>query len=351
MKLVSEMCNNKSSRIRFESSSPNGILLFKEICSPTIVVYSNKLVAHLAQVSSLAASKTASVQSVSSIGNENDDDDKEDAKKKEYAACYRAAALCIDPLTNCLSGDFINFSVFGLYGDKCFESALQGAMQVIFSVTPEEVIRFQKLSKSFFCFFEALSRTEPGVVCSFSSASFLRMCSFLLVGLSSMDAMTTTWCCNILSFIFSYYLRARSRPVGSTARTTATAFEANLSQQPVIFARLFDTLFNIILFSDCQFLYTIARPLQQMFSIAPQQFAETKARFVNCQPSETLRSQLLSAFDKLEKDIGSPASRMLSRSTSPSLIQKSKDNFAQSIVAFSSSIKPFISGCVSPSIP
>jgi len=325
--------------------------LFKDICSPTVVVYSSKLVNHLVQVAAVTASNRAptSVSAVS-MGNEREEE-LEEAKKKEYAAHYRGVALCVDPLNNCLSGEFINFSVFALYGDKCFEAALQGALQVIFTVAPEEVIRFPKLSKSCFSFFEALSRTQPGVVCSLSNESFLKMFSFLLVGLSSLDSITSSCCCNILTNIFTYYLRARSRPVGSSARNAATAFEGNLSSQPALFSRLFGTLFSIILFGECQYLYTIARPLQQMYTIAPQQLTETKALFVNCQPSETLRNQLLAAFNDLEKEIGTPTSTALARSTSPSLMQKSKDSFAQSVVSFASSIKQFISGCVCPTLP
>lgn len=269
-------------------------------------------------------------------------------QKREYAAHYRGVALCLDPLTNCLCGEFLNFGVFALYGDPCFEAALQAALQVVFTVAPDEVVRFPKLAKSCFGFFDALSRGQPAVLCALDSTLFAKVAAFLLAGLPALDASTSSCCCSILTNVFAFYLRARARPAGSPSRAAAAAFEASLAAHPQLFARLFDTLLGIVLFSDCQYLYTVSRPLQQMCTVAPQQLADSRARFVAAQPSDALRAQLLAAFAALEADVGAPASTALVRSTSPALVQKSKDTFAQAIVAFAAAVKPFISGCVPP---
>ena len=368
MKLVGEMCNNRAARIRFDTSSPNGILLFKDICSPTVVTYARRLVNHLAQQQQQQQQQQqlATARSSSSAagvitpdtglalgggrrGTEEEEREEEEARqKREYAAHYRGVALCLDPLTNCLCGEFLNFGVFALYGDACFEAALQSALQVVFTVAPDEVVRFPKLAKSCFGFFDALSRSQPAVLCALDSALFAKVAAFVLAGLPALDASTSSCCCSILTNVFAFYLRARARPAGSPARAAAAVFEASLAAHPQLFPRVFDTLVGIVLFSDCQYLYTLSRPLQQMCTIAPQQLAATKARFAAAQPSAALRTQLLAAFDALEADIGAPGSTALVRSTSPALVQKSKDTFAQSVVAFAAAVKPFISACVPP---
>ena len=271
-------------------------------------------------------------------------------QKREYAAHYRGVALCVDPLTNCLCGEFLNFGVFALYGDPCFEAALQGALQVVFTVAPDEVVRFPKLAKACFGFFDALSKSQPAVLCALDGALFAKVGAFLLAGLPALDASTSSTCCSILTNIFGFYLRARARPAGSPSRAAAAVLEATLAAHPALFARLFDTLVGIVLFSDCQYLYTLARPLQQMCTIAPQQLADTRERFVAAQPSDALRTQLRAAFATLEADIGAPGSAALVRSSSPALAQKSRDTFAQSVVAFAAAVKPFISACVPPSL-
>ena len=380
MKLVAEMCNNRAARIRFDTSSPNGILLFKDICSPAVVAYSRSLVEHLTRfVSSsgrgdgngngngMNSTTTTTVITpdrgfMGSGGNGNGNEwnnmseeeameskEKEEArKKKEYDEHYRGVALCLDPLTNCLCGDYLNFGVFALYGDPCFEAALQGALAVVCTVAPEEVVRFPKLAKSVYGFFDALARGQPGVLCALDPALFAKVAAFLLAGLSALDAATSSGCCSVLASVFAFYLRARARPAGSPSRAAAAGLEASLAARPRLFARLFDALVAIALFSDCQYLYTLARPLQHMCAVAPQQLADTQARFAACQPSDALRAQLGAAFAAFAADIGAPGSAALVRSSSPALVQKSKDTFAQSLVAFVAAVKPFISGCVQP---
>merc|ERR1719453_1089534 len=86
LKFVAELVFNKGQRLTFDFSSPNGILLFRET-SKVLVTYGNAILA-------------TSVVS--------------DA----YMEKYKGISICLSALKNALSGSYVNFGVFMLYGDS-----------------------------------------------------------------------------------------------------------------------------------------------------------------------------------------------------------------------------------------
>lgn len=79
---------NKSTRLSFECSSPNGILLFREV-SQIVVTYGMRL-----------PKETAT-----------------DA----YGSRYKGIWICMQIMTRCLGGNYINFGVFDLYKDPVLD--------------------------------------------------------------------------------------------------------------------------------------------------------------------------------------------------------------------------------------
>ena len=103
-KFLSELSFSKSSRIKFESSSPNGILLFRFI-SESIVSYGSKISTH------------------------NITSDKE-----IYDHKYKGIWLCLQTLSRCLTGSFCNFGVFTLYKDPALDNSLNTIFHLLFSI-------------------------------------------------------------------------------------------------------------------------------------------------------------------------------------------------------------------------
>jgi exportin-7 len=86
LKFLSEFVQNKTQRLTFDSSSPNGILLFREV-SKALMTYGRHV---------LTMAPPAS---------------------DPYGRRYKGIWICFQILTRSLSGNYVNFGVFELYGD------------------------------------------------------------------------------------------------------------------------------------------------------------------------------------------------------------------------------------------
>ena len=112
LKFLAEFVLNKSQRLTFDASSPNGILLFRQV--------SKALVAHGTRA--LAAPPPADV----------------------YADRYKGIAACLTTLTRCLAGGYVNFGVFALYGDPCLRDALDVCLRMALSIPLPDVLAYRK---------------------------------------------------------------------------------------------------------------------------------------------------------------------------------------------------------------
>jgi hypothetical protein len=52
-----------------------------------------------------------------------------------YKTAYKGASLCMSVLTTALSGGYVNFGVFALYGDKALDNALETVLKLALSVS------------------------------------------------------------------------------------------------------------------------------------------------------------------------------------------------------------------------
>merc|ERR1712156_893581 len=85
LKLFAELVQNRSQRLQFDVSSPNGILLFRE-ASNIICSYGNRIL------------------------------DVQVAKDQMYPLKLKGISICFSMLKAALCGSYVNFGVFRLYG-------------------------------------------------------------------------------------------------------------------------------------------------------------------------------------------------------------------------------------------
>ncbi|KAF9988488.1 Exportin 7 [Modicella reniformis] len=95
MRFWHEFASNKSSRVTFDNSSPNGILLFRE-------------------------------------------------------TRYKGIMLYFNVLTASLSGKYVNFGVFKLYGDKALDQVLEAFFSLTLAIPVEDMLTFPKLTHAYF---------------------------------------------------------------------------------------------------------------------------------------------------------------------------------------------------------
>ena len=110
LKLYSELVNNRSQRLQFDISSPNGILLFRDT-SKLLVNYGPKILM---------------------IGDVAND--------QIYPLKLKGISICFSIMKLSLSGSYVNFGVFQLYGDRALEDALNTIIKLILSVSISNIL-------------------------------------------------------------------------------------------------------------------------------------------------------------------------------------------------------------------
>ncbi|KAK3034697.1 hypothetical protein RJ639_032458 [Escallonia herrerae] len=117
LKFMAEFVLNKAQRLTFDSSSPNGILLFREV-SKLLVAYGSRI---------LSVPKTSDI----------------------YAFKYKGIWIALTILTRALAGNYVNFGVFELYGDRALADALDIALKMTLSIPLADILAFRKVCRTF----------------------------------------------------------------------------------------------------------------------------------------------------------------------------------------------------------
>eukprot|EP00659_Diplonema_papillatum_P023061 gene23061-35335_t len=112
LRLYNDLVHNNTQRIAFESSSPNGILLFRETCA-LLKTYG------VAKLQELCPAGGWNIQPIAT----SEDSD-------TYSRRYKGFSLCISILTRALVGGYCNFGVFTLYQDPALDDALEVVLKM-----------------------------------------------------------------------------------------------------------------------------------------------------------------------------------------------------------------------------
>jgi len=121
LKFMCEFVLNKAQRLTFDSASPNGILLFREV-SKIIVAYGSRIL--------LCPNGT-----------------------DIYGSKYKGIWISLTVLSRALCGNYVNFGVFELYGDRALADALDISLKMTLSVPLSDILAFRKVHVSIFVYY------------------------------------------------------------------------------------------------------------------------------------------------------------------------------------------------------
>nr|CAB3468588.1 unnamed protein product [Digitaria exilis] len=186
LKFMCEFVLNKAQRLTFDSASPNGILLFREV-SKIIVAYGSRILL---------------------LPNGTD--------------IYRT--LC---------GNYVNFGVFELYGDRALADALDISLKMTLSVPLSDILAFRKCA-------------------------------------SAIDSLAAFYFNNIT---------AGDAPPSPAAVNLAR----HIGELPNLFPQILKTLFEIILFEDAGNQWSLSRPILSLIMTSEQMFSDLRAHILASQ--------------------------------------------------------------------
>ncbi|KAG0271184.1 Exportin 7, partial [Linnemannia exigua] len=187
-----EFVTNKSSRVTFDSSSPNGILLFRET-SNILYTFGSNLLSH-------------------PITNES----------TRWSEKYKGIMLYFNIMSVSLSGKYTNFGVFKLYGDKALDRVLDIFFQLMLAIPVDDMTAFPKLGAAFFSVIDVFATDHMTGLPNMPRPVLEYI--FRAVGesipLMSQDSSCSTMACSaidkICTFVLNWLIKNKTRTADST---------------------------------------------------------------------------------------------------------------------------------------
>lgn len=133
LKLFTELVYNRSQRLQFDVSSPNGILLFREtsklICCYGMADCCCKFERHPLTMVSFSVPPVG--ESILSLNVPKD---------QMYPMKLKGISVCFQMLKAILGGCYVNFGVFKLYGDNALDNVLTMTAKLILTIPHEDIL-------------------------------------------------------------------------------------------------------------------------------------------------------------------------------------------------------------------
>ncbi|XP_044593823.1 exportin-7 isoform X2 [Cotesia glomerata] len=313
LKLFAELVQNRSQRLQFEVSSPNGILLFRE-ASKVICSYGN----HILNV--------------------------EVPKDQMYSLKLKGISICFSMLKAALCGSYVNFGVFRLYGDEALDNALNTFVKLLLSIPQSDLLDYPKLSATYYVLLECLAQDHMAFLSTLEPRVFLYILSSISEGLTALavnlisDTMVCTGCCATLDHIVTYLFKQLSQKAGvypgkKNAAVTAGSelFLQVLKQHPEILQQILSTVLNVIMFEDCRNQWSMSRPLLGLILLNEEYFGQLRENIIRSQPVDK-QTAMAQWFENLMDGI------------EPNLLTKNRDRFTQNLSMFRRDINDSLKG-------
>ncbi|KAI4504691.1 hypothetical protein M0802_000241 [Mischocyttarus mexicanus] len=315
LKLFAELVLNRSQRLQFDASSPNGILLFRE-ASKVICSYGN----HILNI--------------------------EVPKDQIYPLKLKGISICFSMLKAALCGSYVNFGVFRLYGDEALDNALNTFVKLLLSIPQSDLLDYPKLSATYYVLLEYLAQDHMVFLSTLEPRVFLYILSSISEGLTALgaqkdsytDTMVCTGCCATLDHIVTYlFKQLYQKAVGYPGRKNAVVpgggelFLEVLKQHPEILQQILSTVLNVIMFEDCRNQWSMSRPLLGLILLNEEYFNQLRENIIRSQPVDK-QGAMAQWFENLMDGI------------ERNLLTKNRDRFTQNLSMFRRDINDALKG-------
>merc|ERR1712012_609926 len=313
LELFAELVQNRSQRLQFDVSSPNGILLFRE-ASNIICSYGSRILGVTV------------------------------SKDQMYALKLKGISVCFSMLKAALCGSYVNFGVFRLYGDEALDNALNSFVTLLLSIPQTDLLDYPKLSQTYYVLLECLAQDHMAFLATLEPQVFLYILASISEGLQALggnlnyftDTMVCTGCCATLDHIVTYLFKKVTNKVGKKVRGSQTSAEndplvAVIKMRPEILQQMLQTVLNIIMFEDCRNQWSMSRPLLGLILLNEDYFQSLRDQIIQSQPASK-QSSMATWFKNLMEGI------------ERTLLTKNRDRFTQNLSVFRRDINDSLKG-------
>ncbi|CAF4259079.1 unnamed protein product [Rotaria socialis] len=301
LKFFHELTSNRQERLAFDSTKPNAYLLFRET-SNLLYIFQTKTIVHV------------NVTIPESDG------------VLFYKAKLKPIITCLRIIRACLIGNYVNFGVFHLYSDPCFDNCLQVFLSILTSIKQAHLLSYPKLTIAYFTLIETLSLVQSDFLANLRTPLFGYVLETISEGFLSPDQTVQNSCCIFLDTFLSYVFRSAKKS------TAPASLMANVNEYGNLFRQILINLLNGIIFAECKNIYAVSKPLLGLILLNENQFFTE------------IKQQLLYGHTQAKQAVLSTALDKLMTGIDRTLTQVNKEHFTQNITQFRNDIQDSLRG-------
>ncbi len=238
LKFIHELTSNRQERLVFDSTKANAYLLFREI-SNLLYIFQTKTLLHV---------NTTIPETNGTLFYKS--------KLKPMITCLRIIQACLVGKTNYFIednpffilhlGNYVNFGVFQLYSDPCFDNCLQVFIAILTSIKKKDLLSYPKLTSAYFALIETLASVKIDFLANLSIPLFGYVLETISEGFLSHEQTIQNSCCVYLDTFLSYVFRSVKKNIASSNLMT------NVREYENLFRQILVNLLNGIIYAECK---------------------------------------------------------------------------------------------------
>ncbi|KYQ93071.1 exportin 7 [Tieghemostelium lacteum] len=259
LKFMADFVLNKGSRMQFDNYSPNGFIIFRET-SKILQRYGQLILNTQFSKSEIYKKKIKNIQTAMNI------------------------------FSNSLNGNFCNFGVFELYGDNCFNLAVDIILKLSLCVPLNELMNFPRAAEIYSILLDLLCNNSQ-LLLDLNSQMFSHIMVSLHKCLESQYSSVSSTASNAIDKLISF---AHFQRKSSKNPKVLQNIHRNFSENPQIISQFIDSIITILIKEDNYNLFIISKPLLACIIFSPESFQQVKQNYIQ-------NFQAVSSPDKIEK--------------------------------------------------
>ncbi|CAF0766188.1 unnamed protein product [Didymodactylos carnosus] len=329
LKFFHEFVSNRQERLVFECTKPNAYLLFRET-SHLMYVYQTKTLNYYNQIL-------------------------QDTDQYFYEKKLKSIMICFRIIRACLSGNYLNFGIFHLYSDSCFENTLNIFVSMLLTLKQDDLLLYPKLTLAYYSLVETLAVINIEYLSNLNSQLFGYILNTISEGLLSFEQSIQNSCCVYLDLFLTHVFRSvyqqqRKQQQSQTLPSTMDQayvtnqynqmvlikidqnqnnerFLANINEYEQLFRQILINILNSIIYDECKNMYSISKPLLGLILLNENQFFND------------IKKQLLYGHPIQKQQALSTALEKLMNGIDRTLTSINKEHFTQNITLFRKDIQ------------
>ena len=266
-KLMAELLDNKTHRLKSDQSSMSGFLLFKEV--------SSILIDYLKFIDMFENLKI---------------------KNDKYEEKYQFIEMAIEIFGNIVAGNFVNFSVWEYYNDTCFIDLSRLIFTLITMQDQKEYTSFTRLTQITHMMIENFMRHHSVLMMKhFEPGLIVKILETTLLGLMNDNESKGWWWNGLKDFWTIIYLSREklSEKIGDL-----------LASESSIFRELLKTILTTVIYEEHKVIWVFQKPLFPAIIInGKEDFESVKEEILSSENNKELRDKIKTELDLLWENV------------------------------------------------